>query len=122
MDINIMTASVNTEKKQINDVKDFELLSNSEKSSNLSDDSSDDSSSLSESHLTTELSEVSTNTLFFHDLYKDNRILLRELAEKERMIAQLQERNSFLANSNMFWLCCTVGSLFSSLLSIRLTH
>ena len=100
-------------------ISEFEVISNNDKSCESSDD---EHSSVSEARIDTDMSEVSNNTLFFHELYKDNRTLLRELAEKEKLIVQLQERNSFLVNSNMFWLCCTVGSMFSSLITLRFTH
>lgn len=65
-----------------------------------------------------EYNKFSENTGFFHELYKDNRELLEKIAEKERRIAQLEERNEFLVNSNVFWICGTVCSMMTGFFSL----
>ena len=111
---------------------DFEVLSEKSTDMNVSDrtsseneendnytkDLDDDENSSDASEESTTFKNYSENSSFFHELYKDNRDLLERLALKERRIAQLQERNEFLVNSNVFWLCGTVCSMMTGFFSL----
>jgi hypothetical protein len=57
---------------------------------------------------------------FILDLYKENRDLLKQITEKEKLITKLKERNVYLANSNIFWLCCYFGTVMSGFLSFSI--
>lgn len=47
---------------------------------------------------------------FMYELYRENRQLLDQILEKDKLIAKLEERTIYLLNSNAFWLCCYFGS------------
>ena len=55
---------------------------------------------------------------FMFELYRENRSLLDQIGEKDKKIAKLEERGVYLANSNMFWLSCYIGSTIISFFSI----
>ena len=85
--------------------KDFEIISNSDSAM----DSNDDDNIYSQN-----------DHSFMFDLYRENRQLLDKISEQEILITKLQERNCYLANSNVFWLCCYFGTMMTRLFS--LTH
>jgi len=98
--------------------KDFEVISNSDP------DMESESSNGEQSEISIKESNVIGNEYsqddrsFLFDLYRENRDLLEQISEKDKKIEKLEERNIYLANSNVFWLCCYIGSSAIGLLSL----
>lgn len=95
--------------------KDFEVISNSD--TDMGSESSDNS--IQESKVLDENDPYSQDDrTFMFELYRENRDLLKQISEKEKKIAKLEERNIFLSNSNMFWLYCYIGTAMTTLFSL----
>ena len=95
--------------------KDFEVISNSDpdmESSN-EDETPDDSKTINSDN-----NYSQDDRKFMFELYRENRSLLDQMTEKDKQIAKLEERTVFLANSNVFWLCCYVGTAMTTLFSL----
>lgn len=93
--------------------KEFEVISNPD-SNNYDEKSSDtDTDTDKENEFYSQ-----DDKRFMLELYKENRDLNQKLAEKENEISRLQENNAYLQKSNVFWLCCYVGSTFCTLFSL----
>ena len=91
--------------------KDFEVISNSD-NSEYSNDKSENSKVIGQD-------EYSQNDhTFMFELYRENRKLLEQIAEKNIKNAKLEERVVYLANSNVFWLCCYIGSSVIGIFSL----
>ena len=88
---------------------DFEVIS--------STDSSDMESDNESNVIGTDEYSQDDHTFMF-ELYRENRQLLGQIAEKDKKITQLEERVVYLANSNVFWLCCYIGSSAIGLFSL----
>ena len=83
--------------------KEFEVISDDEESSKSSEEP-----------------YSQNDQRFMLELYKENRDLLDTVARQESEIARLTENNSTLRSSNVFWLCCYMGSVFCTLVSLTL--
>ena len=97
--------------------KEFEVLSNSDTLSNGMDEEQFNDID-EECTKEDQFKKMYKDTSFFHELYKDNRNLLNLISEKENEISKLKERNFMLVNSNLFWLCCSIGSMLTTIISI----
>lgn len=105
---------------------EFEVLSeketeeNENPTQNDNESTNENSSDVEEESIDNieDLREYSEHSNFFHELYKDNRKLLETLAEKEKRITQLEERNELLVNSNLFWICGTMCSMMTGFFSL----
>ena len=94
--------------------KDFEVISNS------------DSNEEEQSEIKIQETKVNEkddcysqdNRAFMFELYRENRALLDKISEKDKQIAKLEEKSVYLANSNVFWLCCYIGSTAIGFLSL----
>lgn len=109
----------------IEDHKDFEVISNSDtdmESQNSSDSEEESSSSeisIRESKVIGKDDNYSQDDhTFMFELYSENRHLLEQITEKDKQIAKLEERINYLTNSNVFWLCCYIGSSAIGLFSL----
>ena len=87
---------------------EFEVISNSDKESENNIDSENDCYSQNDKS-------------FLFELYRENRELLKELTEKNKIISELENRSIYLKNSNIFWLYCYVGTAFLKVLSLSYT-
>jgi len=101
--------------------KDFEIISNS---SSIMESSCGEAENNDEIIINTDINEEDAYSQndhsFMFDLYRENRQLLDKISEQEKQITTLLERNYYLANSNVFWLCCYFGSIVTGL--VALTH
>lgn len=94
--------------------KDFEVISNSD--TDMESESSDDS--IKESKVLDEGEYSQDDRTFMFELYRENRDLLKQILEKDKKLAKLEERNIYLANSNVFWLYCYIGTAMTTLFSL----
>ena len=93
--------------------KEFEVISNPDQDEEYT--SSDEESSKS-----SEEPYSQTDQRFMLELYRENRELLDTVARQESEIARLTENNTTLKSSNVFWMCCYMGSVFCTLISLTL--
>ena len=95
--------------------KDFEVISNS----NQDMESESDNEEQPETSNVIGQGEYSQeDRTFMFELYRENRDLLDQITEKDKKIAKLEEKSIYLTNSNMFWLCCYIGSSAIGLFSL----
>ena len=81
------------------ETKDFEVISNSEMKNEEIESEDENESQCSNPPYSQD------DRSFMFELYRENRQLLDTLKEKEKRITQLEVRNVYLVNSNMFWVC-----------------
>jgi hypothetical protein len=84
---------------------DFEVISTSDE--NMKEENAEESKPYSQD-----------DRSFLLDLYKENRKLLAEITDKEKIIARLRERNGYLVNSNLFWMFCYLGCMVTTVLTL----
>jgi len=85
--------------------KDFEVISNP-----------DEDSSSSCEPMQKDYSQ--DDNRFMVELYKENRHLQTKLAERDKQLSQMRDANVYLKKSNVFWMCCYIGSVFCTLISL----
>ena len=96
---------------------EFEVISNSDKESDSEPGSESESESEPESVMSNEYSQ--NDKTFLLQLFTENRNLLNEIKEKDKTITELQYRNVYLKNSNIFWIYSYIGSVLVKLISLR---
>ena len=96
--------------------KDFEVISNS---SSEPEPEPEPETVITESKiLGNDDSYSQDDRTFMFELYRENRNLIKQISEKDAKIAKLDERVTYLTNSNAFWLCCYIGSSAIGLFSL----
>jgi len=97
--------------------KDFEVISNSDPDMD-SDSDNDPSDEVKIQTINSDDVYSQNDKTFMFELYRENRVLLEKISEKDKQIAKLEERSIYLSNSNVFWLFCYVGTTAISLFSL----
>ena len=102
------------------ELQDFEVIADSEISgSEISDDNYVPySDKIEVDSMEDQKSYSQDDKSFMYELYRENRFLLEKNHEKDKLICTLQERNTYLKNSSVFWLYCYFGIAFTGVLSL----
>ena len=95
--------------------KDFEVISNSDQDMGSS---IEEDSEVTCSKVIGQSEYSQDDRTFMFELYRENRALLEQISEKDKQIAKLEERSVYLSNSNVFWLCCYLGTAMTTLFSL----